>query len=121
MNKFSRLVEIQNQFRFLHWQTHSYAKHIAYGETYSAFDGLIDSFAEAYMGKYGRPEFEGNFTLSFSDISEISLQSFIDGSVDFLFGFSDDLDPQKDTDLLNIRDEMLGLLNKLKYLMTLKG
>ena len=29
------LVRIQNQFRFLHWQTKSYAKHIAYGEFYS--------------------------------------------------------------------------------------
>jgi hypothetical protein len=29
------------------------------------------------------------------------------------------LDTEKDTDLLNIRDEMLGQLNKLKYLLTL--
>ena len=27
---------------------------------------------------------------------------------------------EKDTDLLNIRDEMLGLLNKTKYLLLLK-
>jgi hypothetical protein len=30
------------------------------------------------------------------------------------------LDPRKDTDLLNLRDEMLGSVNKTKYLLTLK-
>ena len=30
------------------------------------------------------------------------------------------IDEKKDTDLLNIRDEMLSELQKLKYLLTLK-
>jgi hypothetical protein len=30
------------------------------------------------------------------------------------------LDTRYDTDLLNIRDEMLALINKSKYLLTLK-
>jgi hypothetical protein len=30
------------------------------------------------------------------------------------------LDSNKDTDLLNIRDEILGSVNKTKYLLTLK-
>jgi hypothetical protein len=30
------------------------------------------------------------------------------------------LDSAKDTDLLNIRDEILGSVNKTKYLLTLK-
>jgi hypothetical protein len=33
--------------------------------------------------------------------------------------FTNDLDPV-DTNLLNIRDEMLGLFQKLKYLLTLE-
>jgi hypothetical protein len=37
-----------------------------------------------------------------------------------LISFSDVLDDVQDTDLLNIRDEMLGEFNKLKYLLTLK-
>jgi hypothetical protein len=31
------------------------------------------------------------------------------------------LDPKYDTDLLNLRDEMLAAINKLKYLLTLKS
>jgi hypothetical protein len=36
-----------------------------------------------------------------------------------LVQMSEQLDPS-DTDLLNIRDEMLGELNKLSYLLTLE-
>ena len=72
------------------------------------------------MGKYGRPEFEPEFGLMFKDISSISIQNFMDGITEFLVGMSDELDGRYDTDLLNLRDEMLGLINKSKYLLTLK-
>ena len=44
----------------------------------------------------------------------------MDGITEFLVNFSDQLDTRYDTDLLNIRDEMLALINKSKYLLTLK-
>ena len=81
---------------------------------------LIDEFTEVMMGKYGRPEFEPEFALMFQDISSISIQNFMDGITEFLVSFSDQLDTRYDTDLLNIRDEMLALINKSKFLLTLK-
>ena len=115
-----KLVEIQQQLRFLHWQTKSYAKHQAYGGVYSSLDGLIDSFVETCMGKHGRPSYSGGYTLEGQDIDEISIQEFVDGTVSFLIGLTEKYDGKADTDLLNIRDEMLGEFNKLKYLLTLK-
>jgi hypothetical protein len=115
-----KLVEIQTQFRFLHWQTTSYAKHIAYGDVYSSLNDNIDTFVEACMGKHGRPKYEGGASIGFEDIDEISLQEFIDGVCDFLVGLTDEYDTSKDSDLLNVRDEMLSDINKLKYLLTLK-
>lgn len=115
-----KLVEIQQQLRFLHWQTKSYAKHQAYGGVYSALDGLIDSYVETCMGKHGRPSYSGGYTIEGQDIDEISVQEFVDSSVEFFVSLSDALDPKVDTDLLNIRDEMIGEFNKLKYLLTLK-
>jgi len=56
----------------------------------------------------------------FQDISSLSIQNFMDGITEFLVGFSDQLDSKYDTDLLNIRDEMLAKINKSKYLLTLK-
>ena len=115
-----KLVEIQQQLRFLHWQTKSYSKHQAYGGIYGELDGLIDSFVETCMGKHGRPSYSGGYTLEGQDIDEISIQEFVDSSVSFLIGLTEKYDGKADTDLLNIRDEMLGEFNKLKYLLTLK-
>jgi hypothetical protein len=81
----------------------------------------IDTFTEAMMGKYGRPEFESEFMVAFQDINSINLQNFIDGIVEFLVGMTEVLDPKYDTDLLNIRDEILSSINKVKYLLTLKS
>jgi hypothetical protein len=44
----------------------------------------------------------------------------MDGITEFLVGMSDELDSRYDTDLLNLRDEMLGSINQLKYRLTLK-
>jgi DNA-binding ferritin-like protein len=116
-----KLVQIQVQFKFMHWQTTGDAKHRAYGDIYDTLGDLIDSFAEAMMGKYGRPEFESEFSLMFQDLESLSLQNFMDGITDFLVSITEMLDPKYDTDLLNLRDEMLGAINKLKYLLTLKS
>ena len=115
-----KFVEIQQQLRFLHWQTKSYAKHQAYGQVYGNLDGLIDTFVEACMGKHGRPTYSGGYTIQGKDIEEMSIQEFIDGSVSFFVELSQKLDSKTDTDLLNIRDEMMSEFNKLKYLLTLK-
>lgn len=116
-----KLVQIQVQFKFMHWQTTGDAKHRAYGDIYDTLGDLIDNFVESMMGKYGRPEFEPEFTLMFQDLSSLSLQNFIDGITEFLVSITELLDPKYDTDLLNLRDEMLGAINKLKYLLTLKS
>ena len=115
-----KLVQIQNQFRFLHWQTFGDAKHRAYGGIYDSLGELIDKFTEAMMGKYGRPEFDGEFSIMFQDIKSLSVQDFMDGITEFLVSMTDQLDSRYDTDLLNLRDEMLGDINQLKYLLTLK-
>jgi hypothetical protein len=72
------------------------------------------------MGKHGRPEYLGGLTLEFEDLSEMSLQQFIDETVDFLISFDQIFDEVTDSDLLNVRDEMLQLINKGKYLFTLE-
>jgi hypothetical protein len=115
-----KLVEAQTQLKFLHWQTKSYAKHKAYGKLYDSLGDLIDNFVEACMGKHGRPSYQGGYTIQGQDISEISVQNFVDGVCIFLIELTDIFDPQLDSDLLNLRDEMLHGFNRLKYLLTLE-
>ena len=116
-----KLVEAQIQLKFLHWQTKSYAKHQAYGNLYEDLNELIDDFVEACMGKHGRPSYQGGYTIQGQDISEISVQNFVDGVCIFLIELTDVFDPQLDSDLLNLRDEMLNVVNKTSYLFSLKA
>ena len=113
----SKLVEIQNQLKFFHWQTTSYARHKAYGKTYDTFTELMDTFVEVLMGKYGRVP---ALPMKVYNRNEKDCMTFIDESIAILLGLSTILSPTNDTDLLNIRDEMVSEFNKLKYLLTLK-
>ena len=115
-----KLVQIQLQFKFLHWQTFGDAKHKAYGKIYDSMGGNIDRLVESMMGKYGRVQFDPEFSIMFQDISALSVQNFMDGITEFLVGMTEQLDPKYDSDLLNLRDEMLADINQLKYRLTLK-
>lgn len=113
----SKLIELQIQLKFYHWQTTSYARHIAYGNTYDALDDLIDTFVETMMGKYGRVP---ALPMQIFNRNEKDVYSFIEEAKLFLLSFNAMLNPAADSDLLNIRDEMLQVFNKLLYLLTLK-
>ena len=115
-----KLVQIQLQFKFLHWQTFGDAKHKAYGKIYDSMGGNIDRLVESMMGKYGIVQFDPEFSIMFQDISALSVQNFMDGITEFLVGMTEQLDPKYDSDLLNIRDEILGDINQTKYRLTLK-
>ena len=114
------LITIQNQFRIFHWQTKSFSKHNAYGGIYDSLDDLIDKFVETCMGKHGRPDFSGGISSVLSDIKELEPSQFCETIIEFLIDLNNKYDKSKDSDLLNIRDEMMSEVNKLKYLLTLK-
>jgi Family of unknown function (DUF5856) len=115
------LLKIQNQLRILHWQTLSYAAHKALGNAYNDLDDLIDNLVEVHQGKYGRITFETPIDLGLVNQDEIDLEDILIQLNDYLSGpFAEMHDPIKDTDCLNIRDEILAVINKLRYLLTLK-
>jgi hypothetical protein len=104
-----------------HWQTQSYSKHQAYGGIYDTLNTLSDEFIEIYMGKYGRLALEGEAdAILLGNIGEVNIEEFLETIIEFLLSLNHKLDSNKDSDLLNLRDEMLAAINKLKYLLTLK-
>jgi DNA-binding ferritin-like protein len=114
-------LQTQFQLRILHWQTKGYARHIAFGETYDTLEDLIDSFVEVSMGKNGRFVLqEENKTIKVENLVEVGIVDFLQGIKAKLIGMSAELSKENDTDLLNIRDEMLATINKLAYLLTLE-
>lgn len=120
MNIVTNFLSYRNQLQILHWQTQSYAEHMALGSLYETFDGLVDAFVESFMGKYGRVVSENLFTIVLFNYSDLAPLKFLAQVEKYLTEDVPVMLNQKDTDLLNIRDEMLGAVNKTKYLLTLK-
>jgi len=119
-SKIKFLMELQNQVKINHWQTKSYARHKAFDKLYEGLIDLTDTFAEAAMGKYGRFKLEEeDKTIKIVNLGELDLKEMLETSKDALIQWTEEFDP-KDTDLMNIRDEILGLLNKITYLLTLE-
>ena len=111
---------MREQIKIYHWQTHSFSQHKATDELIDALDKATDEYVEVYMGKYGRPKITSrNNTVRVQNMNEKSMIRFIKSCVDHLQGpLVKKLKPT-DTDLFNLRDEILGDLHRVMYLFTL--
>jgi hypothetical protein len=114
--------ELREQLKLYHWQTTHYSRHVGTDRILGELDGKIDSFVEVWIGKYGRPRLAGaTRTVTVANLSEKQIIGYVKKAADYLIGpLSASLSPTKDMDLANIRDEMIGSLNQLLYLFTLK-
>ena len=114
-------LSTQVQFKILHWQTKGYARHIAFGDIYDSLDELIDEYVEVAMGKWGRFNVDNKTnTIVYKNLSEVNMVEFLQDFKGKLYLITTELDQEKDTDLLNLKDEILAKINKLAYLLTLE-
>ena len=112
---------MRDQVKLYHWQTRLYSRHKATDDVIKSLDEHIDQFVEVYMGKYGRPKMGGKTaTVHVNNLSEKTIVNFIKKCIQMLLGDCvKGLKESVDSDLFNIRDEMLADLNQLLYLFTL--
>lgn len=113
----STLLTIRNQVKLYHWQTKSFADHKATDDLTAALDTAIDTFVEVYMGKYGRPKVLKGIKLH--NFSSAAARQFVSKQTLYLINVLPRKMKKSDSDLLNIRDEILAELNKIRYLFTL--
>jgi DNA-binding ferritin-like protein len=113
------LMECSTQIKFLHWNTYQYSTHKSLGKLYDGLSESIDTFVEMMMGTMGRPDFPDTFSLQFEKPENVNPTDYLTQLADYLISLSDELDPRTNSDLLNQRDEMLGMVNQTKYLLTL--
>ena len=106
-----------NTVKLYHWNTYSFAEHKATDELYSKLNEHIDTFVEILLGKdeCRIPEFSKKIA---NTHSKSDFKQRVHQYRDFLTDMNKTLDPIKDTDLLNVRDEILGDINQFLYLMT---
>ena len=117
-------LEMILMVKLFHWKTHSYATHKATDELYSSLNDHMDTFIEVLLGKTGsRIDLMKQKTIKLTDLdSQEKLKSKIDDFKSYLVNLNNNkaLSSMSNTDLFNIRDEILGDMNKFLYLLTFK-
>ena len=114
-------IEMLNTVKLYHWNTHSFAQHKATDELYEKLNDHVDAFVEILMGK--KEDRIHHLSKQLPLVNTHKLSNFKDQIYqyrDYLTGLNKCLDPTKDTDLLNIRDEILGDINQFLYLFVFK-
>lgn len=103
------LFQSRDMMHLTHLDTKSFAEHKALNAYYDGILELTDSFAEKLFGRSGR-------------VDIVIPESKKQDAVSHLKGLQGIIEAERDnyaSDLQNIMDEMLGLVNKTLYLLTL--
>lgn len=116
-NIVTMFLRMLNTVKLYHWKTHSYAQHKATDDLYANLNASIDKYVETMLGKTGgRVNLNGVRSLPLLDYSGLKdFSKEVNMYKDFLIRMSYDTN---NTDLSNIRDEILGHLNQFTYLLT---
>jgi len=116
--------EMLHTIKLYHWKTISYAQHKATDELHEKLSEHTDKFVEIMIGKLPtsrkRIQYHGD-SIPIYDFQH--KQEFIKKLEKYnviLQNFNKRFDSKVDSDLLNIRDEMLGDINQTLYLFSLE-
>jgi hypothetical protein len=113
--------DMLNTIKLYHWKTTSHAEHKATDELHERLSGHIDTFVEVLLGKMVPNRIQ--YKKSTAPIHDVNDKNAFQGHMiryrNVLIELSNVLDSKTDTDLLNIRDEMLSNINQFLYLFSL--
>ena len=115
-------LQMLNTVKLYHWKTSNYAQHKATDELYTNLNLNVDTFVEVMLGKSGsRVNLTGQKSIPLLDYTNVEdFKKEIERYKMFLNGMSADSSLNTNTDLMNIRDELLSNLNQFSYLLTFK-
>ena len=113
-------LEMIHMVKLYHWKTKSFSEHKATDELHGRLSEHVDKFVEVLLGKdQSRVQM---MTDKMDVLDTDNIKEFKDKIFkyrDFLMDMNIYFDTRRDSDLLNIRDEILGDLNQFLYLLTL--
>jgi DNA-binding ferritin-like protein len=121
------MLQMLMTVKLYHWNTLSFSTHKATDELYGTLNTLIDQFVEVLLGKHNniseknKQEILAIKTLhlhTYKDNGKFKHQ--LESYKKYLIGLNKHFSNGENSDLLNIRDEILATLNKISYLLTLK-
>jgi len=119
-----RFMEMLNTIKIYHWSTLSYPIHKATDNLHEKMSELVDSFIEKYIAITGTPLFyhgRGRQSIPFYECK--SLEDYRKKLQDykrFLVSFNENILHKEATELLSIRDDMLGEIDQALYSLRLE-
>lgn len=115
-------LQMLNTVKLFHWKTSSFAQHKATDELYSNLNANIDTFVEIMLGKTGgRVNLTGQKSLPLLDYTNVAdFKREVNKYKEFLIDMNKNFTTNNNSDLMNVRDEILGNLNQFSYLLTFK-
>lgn len=119
-----KFLEMLNLIKLYHWKTHSYATHKATDDLNTKLSANVDSFVEVLLGKRGdRVNLIHKKHISLMDFDSVEgFKREMERFKGYLVGLDNcaALKSMTNSDLYNIRDEMLSNINQFLYLLTFK-
>ena len=116
-------LEMLMMIKLFHWKTFDFSAHKSSDELYSNLNTNIDKFIEVLLGKTSlRIDLLRSKTLKLVDVSNTEeLKEKITIFKNYLVNLNNNkfMKIMENTDLYNIRDEILSDLNQFLYLLTL--
>lgn len=122
---FKMILQNMAQAKLLHWQSHFYGQHKALDKLFKGLIDKGDTLAESVMGKYGRPVLSDEQLclklMNYSNAEKGDLSDFLDHlykcyAVECKCLFEEG----KDSEILNIVEEIVALVDQIKYLTSLR-
>jgi len=114
-------LEMLTTIKLYHWNTHSYSRHKATDELHEKLSELVDQFVEVMQGKMFTPNrirIINSEILAYTPETKMKMVDKILFYIEQLQNLNNLFSTTKDSDLLNIRDEMLSHLNQFLYLFS---
>lgn len=118
-------LDFSSRVKLFHWQTTSYEEHKTLNNFYKDFSKLTDTLIETIFGKFGRQE------LSTEECS-VSLKNYKESDDKAVASLLSEMEScyfnecrkkfstEKDPEIINIIDEIIALIQKNKYLISLR-
>jgi DNA-binding ferritin-like protein len=121
------MLQMLITIKLYHWNTLSFSVHKATDDLYGVLNTLIDQFVEILLGKGDNVSEKKKHDIL--DMKTLHLKTYKDNGAfkneiesykKYMIGLSSVFTQRENSDILNVRDEILATLNKMSYLLTLK-
>ena len=110
-------IELLNVIKLYHWKTKSFPEHKNTDELYSSLNDHVDHFVEVMIGITSkRPSHSIYHINAYNFSSKEELKKYLSKVKKELVHMNSTF--KGESDLLNIRDEILGDIHRFEYLLT---